>query len=87
MPKHSIGTVEPPLPPPPELITPDEARKIIGVISKRDMYRRINTGRFPKPIKISRGALRFVRAECHAFVQKLIAERDALEAERAKYDA
>ena len=69
-----------------ELITPEEARRITGVLSETDMYRKIRFGEFPKPVRLSRGANRFVRSECYAYVQKLIAERDAREAQKPKHE-
>ena len=69
---------------PDELISAEEARRIIGVRTRSGMYHRIRQGKFPKPINAGGRTTVFVKAECHEYVRKLIAERDQLAAERAE---
>lgn len=59
-----------------ELITGQQARQILGVIAPSTMYRRINAGTFPKPVKLGRRSTRFVRGECEALAKKMVEERD-----------
>jgi predicted DNA-binding transcriptional regulator AlpA len=41
------------------------------------LYRGINAGRFPKPIKVGLGAVRWDAAEVRASIEAMRAERDA----------
>ncbi len=46
-------------------------------LSRDSIYRLGREGRFPRPIKVSQWASRWVEAEVQAFIDARIAERDA----------
>ena len=46
-------------------------------INAATLYRGIRAGRYPAPIKIGPGASRWLRAECEAALQAMIARRAA----------
>jgi predicted DNA-binding transcriptional regulator AlpA len=46
-------------------------------INPATLYRGIRDGRYPAPIKIGRNCSRWLRAECEAALQTMIAERAA----------
>ena len=58
------------------LITVREAATILG-ISQRTMYRLIDMGKAPAPVKLGR-ATRLVRTEVDKYIEQLIAERQRL---------
>lgn len=65
-----------------ELLTADQACRLLGGINRATLYRGVQLGRFPRPIKI--GALaRWVRGELLAVIRVHIAERDGRSGEAA----
>jgi predicted DNA-binding transcriptional regulator AlpA len=59
---------------------------LFGDIDASTLYRGIQNGRFPAPIKPGRGTARWLRNECEAALRQIAAERDdpALQAEAAQ---
>ena len=66
----------------PELMDVAETCRFLGGISRPSLYRGIGTI-YPRPIKIGLRAVRWLRSECEAALQKRIAERDAAEGRAA----
>jgi prophage regulatory protein len=52
--------------------------------SRPTLYRKVREGTFPAPIKLGTRASAWISTEIDAWEKKLIAERDAKVAERAK---
>ncbi|MDJ1464947.1 AlpA family phage regulatory protein [Nitratireductor sp. GZWM139] len=67
-----------------ELVDEATACKIIGgentPIHRSTLWRGINAGRFPKPLKIGPGTNRWRTCELIAFLEKAAAERDEVAA-------
>ena len=40
------------------------------------LYRGVNAGRYPKPVRVSGNNVRWIRAECEAAAQRMLAARD-----------
>jgi predicted DNA-binding transcriptional regulator AlpA len=64
----------------PELVDEAHACRILGgetsPIHRSSLWRGINAGRFPKPLKIGQGTNRWRRDELVAFLDHLMAARD-----------
>ncbi|MFP1631219.1 helix-turn-helix transcriptional regulator [Zhengella sp. ZM62] len=67
-----------------ELVDETMACKIIGgtetPIHRSTLWRGINAGRFPKPLKIGPGTNRWRVSELVAFIERAAAERDEVAA-------
>lgn len=53
-------------------------------MSKTSLYRRINSGEFPKPVGIARYKIAFVESEVEEWIAARVKERD--QAEHARYE-
>jgi hypothetical protein len=64
-----------------ELMDKDETCRFFGganrPINAATLYRGVQTGRYPKPIKVGANSSRWIKSECAATLAKIIAERDA----------
>jgi predicted DNA-binding transcriptional regulator AlpA len=64
-----------------KLIDRDETCRFFGganrPINPATLYRGIQIGRYPKPIKVGANSSRWIESECHAARAKMIAERDS----------
>jgi predicted DNA-binding transcriptional regulator AlpA len=60
----------------PKLMTCKEVCKFFG-ISTATLYRGMAQGDFPKPIRLTKGTVRWFESECQACLQSKGAERDA----------
>ena len=47
-------------------------------IDPATLYRGIRKGRYPQPVKVGPGSSRWLRAECEAAFQAMVAERRAV---------
>jgi predicted DNA-binding transcriptional regulator AlpA len=62
----------------PDLMTMLEVRAFFGgtrLIDTSTLYRGMNSGRYPRPIRV--GGVRWIRSECEDALAVMIAERDA----------
>lgn len=61
-----------------KLLSFDELRALKGVrYSRAHLYRLINAGQFPKPIKLGANCVAFPENEIDAWLEVKVAERDA----------
>ena len=64
-----------------ELMDKNETCRFFGganrPINAATLYRGVQTGRYPKPIKVGANSSRWIKSECAATLAKIIAERDA----------
>jgi hypothetical protein len=64
-----------------ELMDKDETCRFFGganrPINAATLYRGMHTGRYPKPIHPGANSSRWIKSECMAALQQIIAERDA----------
>ncbi len=63
-----------------ELLTMREVCRLFGgsrPIDASTLYRGVKAGRYPAPIKVGPGSSRWLRAECEAALQAMIAGRAA----------
>ena len=66
-----------------ELIDADDTCRFFGgtkSINPATLYRGIAKGRYPKPIKVGPGSSRWIKSECVAALERIIALRDGTEA-------
>ena len=49
-------------------------------INAATLYRGVQSGRYPKPIKVGANSSRWIKSECAAALAKIIAARDANQA-------
>jgi predicted DNA-binding transcriptional regulator AlpA len=63
-----------------ELMDKDETCRFFGGASRpinaATLYRGMHDGRYPKPIKVGANSSRWIKSECAAALDKIIAERD-----------
>jgi hypothetical protein len=63
-----------------ELMDKDETCRFFGgtnrPINAATLYRGVNSGRYPTPIKVGANSSRWIKSECATALQKIIAERD-----------
>jgi hypothetical protein len=64
-----------------ELMDKDETCRFFGgtnrPINAATLYRGMQTGRYPKPIKVGANSSRWIKSECAAALSKIIAARDS----------
>jgi hypothetical protein len=64
-----------------ELMDKDETCRFFGGVNRpinaATLYRGMQTGRYPKPIKVGANSSRWIKSECAAALAKIIAARDA----------
>jgi hypothetical protein len=64
-----------------ELMDKDETCRFFGganrPINAATLYRGVQCGRYPKPIKVGTNSSRWIKSECAAALAKIIAARDA----------
>jgi hypothetical protein len=67
-----------------ELMDKDETCRFFGganrPINAATLYRGVQSGRYPKPIKVGANSSRWIKSECAAALAKIIAARDANQA-------
>jgi hypothetical protein len=63
------------------LMDKDETCRFFGgahrPINAATLYRGMQTGRYPKPIKIGANSSRWIKSECSTALAKIITERDS----------
>jgi hypothetical protein len=63
-----------------ELMDKDETCRFFGGVNRpinaATLYRGVNSGRYPTPIKVGANSSRWIKSECAAALDKIIAERD-----------
>lgn len=62
-----------------ELLDADTACRLLGgtrPLNRATLYRGIKDGRFPAPVKIGTVTSRWIKSECIAAIQTMIAARD-----------
>jgi predicted DNA-binding transcriptional regulator AlpA len=64
-----------------ELMDKDETCRFFGgatrPINAATLYRGMQTGRYPRPIKVGANSSRWIKSECAAALAKIIAARDS----------
>lgn len=60
-----------------QLLSAEDACRLLGGMNRATLYRGVQDGRFPKPIKIAPNKARWVRSELLAVIRQRIADRDA----------
>ena len=58
-----------------QLLKLKEALVLFGGINASTLYRGIKLGRYPAPVKVGPQSSRWIKAECEAFLQRMISGR------------